>query len=176
MDAALPDTRPAPFAALRRLGPIFRLGLPLVGFYLIPTAVGVVTVGILGRLGNAAIAGVGVGSAIYTAICALLWGVDTGVQAIVARTTGAGRADRIADVLSAAYACALPLALAVGAAAWLFGPALIALMLPDHPAAAAGGAWIALAAPSILCLAVTLPINAAWIGSGRPAIAMAVRA
>lgn len=159
-----------------RLRPILALGAPLVGFFLIQNAVNVAAVGILGRLGNAAIAGVGVGGAVYTAICALLWGVDTGVQAIVARATGAGRADRIAQVLAAAHAGAIPLAAALGGVTWLFGPRLIGLMLPDPASAAAGGAWLALAAPSIVFLAVTLPINAAWIGSGRPAIAMWVTA
>jgi len=176
MDAAAPDTRPPPLAVIGRVRPIFALGAPLVGFFMIYTAVNIATVGMLGRLGDTAIAGVGAGSAVYGAICALLWGVDTGVQAIVARATGAGRADRIAGILAAAHAGAIPLAVVVGATTWAIGPGLVALILPDHAAAAAGGAWIALAAPSMVLLAMTLPINAAWIGSGRPAIAMAVTA
>ncbi len=160
----------------QRVGPIFALGAPLVGFFMIYTAVNIATVGMLGRLGDAAIAGVGVGAAVYGAICALLYGVDTGVQAIVSRATGAGRAERIAAVLAAAHAGAIPLALVVGTATWALGPGLVALILPDHAAAAIGAGWIRLAAPSMVFLAVTLPINAAWIGSGRPAIATAVTA
>ena len=160
----------------RRVGPIFALGAPLVGFFMIYTAVNIATVGMLGRLGNAAIAGVGVGAAVYGAICALLYGVDTGVQAIVSRATGGGRPERIAGILAAAHAGAIPLALVVGTATLAIGPGLVALILPDHAAAAIGGAWIRLAAPSMVFLAVTLPINAAWIGSGRPAIATAVTA
>jgi len=176
LDAALHAARPAPPTSLRGVRPIFTLAAPLVGFFMIYTAVDIATVGMLGRLGNAAIAGVGAGSAIYGAICALLYGVDTGVQAIVARTTGAGRPGRIADVLAAAHAGAIPLAMAVAAVAWVIGPSLVAIILPDHAAAAAGGAWIVVAAPSMVFLAVTLPINAAWIGSGRPMIATAVTA
>jgi MATE family multidrug resistance protein len=176
MDAALPDAGATSIARLGRLRPIFALGAPLVGWFLIYNVMSIVAVGVLGRLGNDAIAGVGVASAIYAAITALLNGVDTGVQAIVSRTTGAGRASRIADVLAAAHAGAIPLAVVVGAATWAFGPSLVALLLPDHTAAAAGGAWIQAAAPSTVFLAATLPINAAWIGSGRPAIAMAVTA
>jgi putative MATE family efflux protein len=179
MDAsptAVPLARLASPAPFRHLRPIFALGLPLVGFYLIQNAVSVAVVAMLGRFGNAAIAGVGAGGAVYMAICALLWGVDTGVQSVVARVTGAGRADRIAEILSAAYACAFPTAAVVGAAAWALGPGLIALMLPDSAAAAAGGAWIRAAAPSVLFLAATLPINAAWIASGRPGLTMLVTA
>lgn len=176
MDAALHDARPPSPAAFARLRPIFGLGAPLIGFFLIQNVVSLATVAMLGRLGNAAIAGVGAGTAVYTAVCALLWGVDTGVQAIVARATGAGRGERIAGVLAAAYAGAVPLAAAVAAAIWAFGPRLIALILPDRAAAAAGGAWIVVSAPSVVFLAATLPINAAWIASGRPAFAAAVTA
>ena len=177
MAAAFADLRPAPAALPHPLRPIVAQGAPLVGFYLlIQTAVSIAAVGMLGALGDAAIAGVGAGSAIYTAVCALLWGVDTGVQAIVARATGAGRAGRIAEILAAAHAGAIPLALLLAGALWAFGPRLVALILPDRAAAAAGGEWIALAAPSVVFLAVTLPINAVWMGSGRPAIAMAVTA
>lgn len=172
MSAVYPGAAPR----LQRVGPIFALGAPLVGFFMIYTAVNIATVGMLGRLGNAAIAGVGVGAAVYGAICALLYGVDTGVQAIVSRATGAGRGERIAGVAAAAHAGGVPLAVVVGTATWAIGPGLVGLILPDHAAAATGGAWIRLAAPSMVFLAVTLPINAAWIGSGRPGIATAVTA
>ncbi len=175
LDTSLPDASAAP-AAARGLRPILRLGAPLVGWFLIYNLISIASVAMLGRLGNAAIAGVGAASAIYAAISALLFGVDTGVQAIVARTTGAGHAGRIAGVVAAAQAGAIPLAVVVGAATWAFGPSLVALILPDRAAAAAGAGWIRAAAPSAVLLAVTLPINAAWIGSGRPAIAMAVTA
>jgi putative MATE family efflux protein len=176
MDVALADRPATPSHSVSDVRPILRLGMPLVGFYLIQNVVSIAAVGMLGHLGNTAIAGVGVGGAVFTAISALLWGIDTGVQAVVARTTGAGRADRVAAILSSAYAGALPLAAVVGAIAWAFGGRLIALILPDHAAASAGGAWIAVAAPSLVFLAATLPINAAWIGSGRPALATGVTA
>ncbi|MGH6993266.1 MAG: MATE family efflux transporter, partial [Caulobacteraceae bacterium] len=150
MKAAFSDPSSAP--SMRRLRPILALGAPLVGCFLIYTAVSIATVGILGRLGNTAIAGVGAGSAIYGAICALLYGIDTGVQAAVSRVTGAGRAERIAVILAAAHAGAIPFAAAVAAATWAAGPGLVALILPDHAAAAAGAAWIRAAAPSMVFL------------------------
>jgi MATE family multidrug resistance protein len=158
------------------LRPIFALGGPVVGSVVITTAINIATVGMLGRLGNAAIAGAGVAGVVYGAICALIYGLDTGVQAIVARAIGAGRKDRVPDILAAAHVSAVPLAIAAAATAWAIGPKLIALILRDPASAAVGGGWIAAAAPSTLLLAITLPINAVWIGSGRPAIAMAVNA
>ena len=175
MTATLSDPPYAPTAGTQRLRPIFMLGAPLVSFFLIYNVMSIAAVGALGRLGDTALAGVAAAGAIYGAISALLNGVDTGVQAIVSRTTGAGRTGRIAE-FSRPPRRRFPLAIAVGAATWAFGPNLVALILPDHAAAAAGGAWIRVAAPSIVLLAATLPINAAWIGSGRPAFAMAVTA
>ena len=175
-DAVAIDTSSVRAGPFGRVRPIFALGAPLVGFFMIYTVVDIAVVGMLGQLGNAAIAGVGAGSAVYGAICALLYGVDTGVQAVVSRTTGAGFAQRIAGVLAAAHSGGIPLALAVSAATVAFGPRLVALILPDRTAAAIGGAWIAAAAPSMVFLAVTLPINAVWIGSGRPTIATLVSA
>jgi Na+-driven multidrug efflux pump len=167
---------PSDATLLKRAGPILKLGAPLIGWSLIPTVVNIATVAMLGRLGNAAIAGVAVAGLVYGGISALLYGADTGVQAIVSRATGAGRPERIPDVLLSAYAGTVPLAAAIGAATWLAGPALVSLILPDRAAAAAGGAWIRLAAPSVVLLAVVLPTTAAWIGSGRPLIAAGITA
>jgi putative MATE family efflux protein len=176
MNVALSDTKLPPAVQLRRLRPILALGAPLIAFCLIPNAVSLATVAMLGRLGNTAIAGVGAGSVLYTAVCALLWGVDTGVQAIVSRATGAGHAGRIGEILAAAYVGTIPLAAVMAALIWTFGGRLVGLILPDPASAAAGGDWLAAAAPSVLFLALTLPINAAWIACGRPAIATAVMA
>jgi Na+-driven multidrug efflux pump len=161
---------------VQRVGPIFRLGAPLVGWSLIPTVVNIATVAMLGRLGNTAIAGVAVAGLIYSGISALLFGADTGVQAIVSRATGAGRPERIPDVLVSAYAGSVPLAAAFAALTWMLGPSLVSLILPDRVAAAVGGAWIRMAAPALVLLAVVLPTSAAWIGSGRPIIAAGVTA
>ncbi|HEX4097130.1 MAG TPA: MATE family efflux transporter, partial [Caulobacteraceae bacterium] len=128
MDAAASlDAAPARAAGFGRLRPILVLGAPLIGFCLIQNIVSIATVAMLGGLGDAAIAGVGAGSVVYTAVCALLWGVDTGVQAVIARTTGAGHRERIAGVLASAYLGAIPLAVAVAGATWAFGPRLVGL-------------------------------------------------
>src|ERR1700761_141492 len=76
------------------------LGAPLIGFFLIQTVVNLVGLAMLGRLGDAALAGVGLANAVFGLLLALLYGFDTGVQAIVARATGAGRAERCGAVLT----------------------------------------------------------------------------
>ncbi len=125
----------------------------------------------LGRLGDAVLAGVGVANAVFGLLLALLFGFDTGAQAIIARATGAGRTGRLGEVLTDAVTGSALLGAVLAALLWAFGPPLLALMLPDPRAAAIAGDFARAAAPSLLFLGVTIPINAAWIGSGRPQLA-----
>lgn len=155
---------------------ILALAAPLGAFFLIQSFVSLACLAMLGRLGNAVLAGVGAAGAIYGAALALLFGFDTAVQALVSRATGAGEARRPGEVLMDAWAASVPLGVALGAALWTFGPALLAAIAPDRAAAEAGSAYLRGGAPSLALLAVTVPINACWIGSGRPAISFLVTA
>jgi putative MATE family efflux protein len=155
---------------------IGRLAAPLTAFFAVQSATDLACTAILGHLGNATLAGVGAASTIYGVLIALMFGADAAVQAIVSRRAGAGRADLLGQVLTDALAITLPLGAAVALCLWFAAPALVFAMLPDPAAAAIGAAWLRAAAPSVLLLGLTIPIDACWIGSGRPAIAFAVTA
>lgn len=155
---------------------IARLGAPLIAFNLVFNAVDLAVLAMLGRLGNTALAGVGAAGAVYGVVLALLFGVDAGVQAIASRTTGAGRQNRLGEVLADAMAVAVPLAALLAALLWFVGPAAVTAIAPGPAAALAGSAWLRAAAPSLVFQACTIPINSCWIGSGRPAIAFAITA
>ena len=154
--------------------PILRLGAPLIAFFLAQNLASLMCLAFLGRLGTATLAGVGAASAIYGVVLALLFGFDTGVQALVSRATGAGDKARLGAILADALAVSVPLGAGLSLALWSVGPKLLAGMLSDPAAAAAGAAYLRAGAPSIALLALTVPINAAWIGAGRPAIAFLV--
>jgi putative MATE family efflux protein len=156
------------------LAAIGRLAAPLTAFFAVQSATSLACTAILGRLGVATLAGVGAASTIYGVMIALMFGADAAVQAIVSRRAGAGRKDLLGQVLSDALAITLPLGAAVTAGLWLAAPALVSALLPDRAAAAIGVAWLRAAAPSVLLLGLTVPINACWIGQGRPAIAFVV--
>ena len=154
--------------------PILRLGAPLIAFFLVQNLANLFCLAFLGGLGTATLAGVGAASAIYGVVLALLFGFDTGVQALVSRATGAGDKARLGGILAEALAASIPLGVGLSLALWSIGPKLVAGMLSDPAAAAAGAAYLRAGAPSIALLALTVPINAAWIGAGRPAIAFLV--
>jgi putative MATE family efflux protein len=166
--------KPDQTGAMRGFAPIMRLGAPLIAFFLVQSVVNLFCLAFIGRLGTATLAGVGGASAIYGVVLALLFGFDTGVQALVSRATGAGEAARLGGILGEALALAVPLGLGLSLALWSIGPSLLAGILSDPVAVSAGAAYLRAGAPTIVLLALTVPINAAWIGAGRPAIAFVV--
>jgi multidrug resistance protein, MATE family len=165
--------RPAAPGALAAIG---RLAAPLTAFFAVQSATDLASTAILGRLGDATLAGTGAAGTIYGVLLALMFGADAAVQAIVSRRSGAGRPDLLGQVLADALAITLPLGGAVTLGLWFAAPMLLAAILPDRASAAIGAAWLRAAAPSVLLYGLTIPINACWIGSGRPAIAFAVTA
>jgi putative MATE family efflux protein len=145
-------------------------GIPLIAFFLIQGAVDLASTAMLGRLGDRALAGVGAANAIYGVLLALLFGFDTGVQAIAARAIGAQLEHRLGEVLLDALVASIPVGAVLTATAWFAAPSVLPLILSDRAATAMGAAWLRASAPSLLCLALTIPVNALWIGSGRPHI------
>lgn len=151
--------------------PVLRLGAPMIAFFLIQNLASLACLAFLGRLGTATLAGYGAGGAIMGVVLALLYGFDTAVQTLVSRATGAGDKGRVGQALADALATSVPLGVGLALALWRFGPGLVAGMLSDHAAITAGATYLQAWAPSLALLALTIPINAAWIGSGRPGIA-----
>jgi MATE family multidrug resistance protein len=153
---------------------IAALSAPLIAFFLVQNALSLATLAMVGRLGDASLAGMGLASTFFMLLLALLYGLDTGVQALTSRATGAGDATRIGQTL--VNALAIPLGALLMLAAWNAGPPLLRAVSADPGVIAAGAAYLAFAAPTLLLLAITIPFNAAWIGSGRPGIAFGVTA
>jgi putative MATE family efflux protein len=155
---------------------IARLAAPLSAFYLIQSAVSLLVLSILGRVGTEVLAGVGAAGGVYMILLALLFGLDTAVQATVARAIGAGEEPGWGSILADATLVAAPLGTVIAAVLGFGGPAALHLMISDATAARAGSDWSRAAAPSLLCLAFTIPTNALWVASARPARALLVTA
>jgi len=81
---------------------IFALALPIVGGMLSQNLLNVVDTAMVGFLGNAALAAVGLGSFVVFMCQALILGISTGVQTLAARKKGEGQIDRAAKILNTA--------------------------------------------------------------------------
>ncbi len=87
---------------LDRRNRIFGLALPIIGGMVSQNLLNVVDTAMVGFLGNAALAAVGLGGFVVFMCQALILGISTGVQSSAARRKGEGRPERAAAILNAA--------------------------------------------------------------------------
>ncbi len=85
-----------------RLQRILGLSLPIIGGMMSQNLLNIVDTAMVGFLGDAALAAVGLGGFVVFACQALILGISTGVQTIAARKKGEGHPDRSARVLNSA--------------------------------------------------------------------------
>ena len=102
-----------------RLNRILGLSLPIIGAMISQNVLNLVDTAMVGTLGNAALAAVGLGGFALFMFQALILGISTGVQATSSRRKGEGRFDRLAVPLNAALLIVL-LAAPVLSAFWYF--------------------------------------------------------
>jgi len=105
-----PDARDAFFVDPERRRRILALALPIIAAMTSQALLNVVDTAMVGHLGDAALAAVGLGSFVLFTCQAMILGLSVGVQAIAARRRGEGRLDETAVPLNAS----LLLILAIG--------------------------------------------------------------
>ena len=121
-----------------RLSTILALAVPIIGGMSSQTLFNLVDTAMVGRLGTAALAGVGIGGFANFMSVAVVMGLSAGVQAMCARRKGEGRLNETAVPLNGglmlAFVVGLPLSIVlISVAQDLF------LLLNDDPDVAAAG-------------------------------------
>lgn len=153
---------------MSRAGTIFRLSWPLVLVFLCQNAMIVATLAMAGRLGDAALAGVGIGNALFAVFLALLFGLDTGVQAIAARRSGAGDIAGARAALADGLSLGIVAGLLLGTTTWFVAPVALAYAVDDPAVIAAGTQYAKAAAPALLFFGFNIAFSAYWNGTARP--------
>ncbi len=95
---------------ISRRNRILGLALPIIGGMVSQNMLNIVDTAMVGFLGDAALAAVGLGGFIVFMCQAFILGISTGVQSIAARRKGEGRPDRAAAVLNTALLLVLLIA------------------------------------------------------------------
>jgi MATE family multidrug resistance protein len=93
-----------------RLQRIMGLSLPIIGGMMSQNLLNIVDTAMVGFLGDAALAAVGLGGFVVFACQALILGISTGVQTIAARKKGEGLPERSAGILNSALLLILVIA------------------------------------------------------------------
>ncbi|MFK8013971.1 MAG: MATE family efflux transporter [Gammaproteobacteria bacterium] len=110
---------------------ILALALPIVGGMVSQNVLNLVDTAMVGTLGDAALAAVGLGGFVVFMSMALIIGISTGVQATAARRVGEGRHDRSAVPLNAGLLIVFITAPLLSALIYFSLPAAFPLLNPD---------------------------------------------
>lgn len=178
MTTAMPTT---PMNASARILPplprvwrIAGLSAPVVGVLTAWSLIGLASLAMVGRLGVAAVAGVGVAGGVYAMLQAVLNGIDAGVQALVARRVGAGESEAAGRTLNDGLLLGLLVGAPLAAIAWVAGPRLAGLIVHDAAVIAAARAYLMALSPSLAILGMTYAVVAYWNGAGAPKFSLLV--
>jgi MATE family, multidrug efflux pump len=151
-----------------RLRAIVSLSLPIVLILLAQTLMSLINIAMVSHLGDAAVAGIGIGGALFSVLMAVLFGIDTGVQALAAHRTGAGFVLEAGQALTDALPIAAIAGLLLAFTGYLAGPTLLGLTTGDPDVAAAGLSYLNAALPALLFLGAIFAFSAYRNGAGTP--------
>jgi len=159
-------------------GPIGRavilLAVPMVLETAMESIFAVVDVFFVSRLGETAVATVGLTESILTLIYTLALGLSIGVTALVARRIGEHDPDAAARTAVQAILLGVLVATAVGTAGALWAPDLLQLMGASDEVIAQGAPYTRVMLGGCVTVLLLFLINAAFRGAGDAVIAMRV--
>ncbi|MEZ4266707.1 MAG: MATE family efflux transporter [Myxococcota bacterium] len=153
-----------------RLHTILGLGLPIIGGMVSQNVLNLVDTAMVGSLGDAALAGVGLGSFVTFMAQSFVMGLGSGVQAMAARRVGEGRLDAAARPLNGGLALALSFALPISVVVALLTPALFPLIAPATPVADVGIPYVQVRMLGVAAVGMNFAFRGHWNGVGRPGL------
>ncbi len=150
-----------------RLTRVLGLALPIMGGMVSQNVLNLVDTAFVGRLGETALAAVGMGGFANWLLISGLLGLGAGVQATAARRKGEGRHSETATGLNAALVLAVALGVPVAAAGWWFAPEIFRALNDDAAVQGMGAAYLGarfVAAPFAAC---NFAFRGYWNGTDR---------
>ncbi|MEW6523489.1 MAG: MATE family efflux transporter [Bacillota bacterium] len=160
-------TRAIPHAQARpiRLA-VLALAWPVMTEMALQTLTQMVDMAMVGRLGATSIAAVGISFRPLFIGHAIFLGLGTAATAMVARFIGAGEKSQANHAAEQALLSSLALALAFGAALWLWSDQIIIAMGGTGMLVALGGAYIRGLAPGMVCMLMSIILTSSLRGAG----------
>lgn len=152
----------------RRLRTIVGLSLPIALILLLHNLMTLTGIALVGPLGDAAVAAIGIAGALVSMLVALLFGIDTGVQALVARRFGGGHIRDAGAVLVDGLAIAVGAGIVLMAIGYGAGPALLPLVNGEPAVVEQALAYLKTGLPMLPLVGASLAFSAYRNGTGAP--------
>ncbi|MEA4884052.1 MAG: MATE family efflux transporter [Clostridia bacterium] len=158
--------------AMRRT--IMALAWPVVAEQVLGTMTQMADMIMVGRLGAAAVAAVGLSNQPLFIVQGLFMGLGVGVTALVARFIGAGDKRRANEVTSQALAITVALGVVLAAVGYLYTPWLVRFMKAGSDVVPFAVGYMGALMPGLFMLAMNMVISAALRGAGDTTFPMKV--
>ena len=145
-----------------RRGAIWAIDLPIMGGMMSQNVLNLVDIGMVGRLGDAALAATGLGGfANYLAI-AFIIGLSAGVQALAARRLGEGRVSETAVPLNGGLLLSLLLGLPLCAVLYFATPWAFQFLTEDPAVAELGAPYLQVRLLSMIAVGMNFSFRGYW--------------
>ena len=141
---------------------LFAIALPVIGGMTSQNILNLVDIGMVGRLGDTALAATGLGSFANWLSMAFILGLSTGVQAIAARRLGEGARGELALPLNGGLLLALLLGTPLAAALILLAPEIMALLNPDPDVVAEAGPYLQVRLLALVAVGMNFSFRGYW--------------
>lgn len=141
---------------------IWALSLPIIGGMTSQNILNLVDTAMVGQLGPAALAGVGLSSFINFVAMAAVTGLSVAVQAIAARRVGEGRFSESAIPLNGGLLLSLLIGVPISILLIVIAPWLFAKLNPDPEVAAQGVPYLQMRLLSVFALGMNFSFRGYW--------------
>ena len=168
------DSIPPPSPRPKRVRRILGLALPIIMAQASQNLVNLIDTALVGQLGNAALAGAGLGGFACYALQALPLGLAVGVQALVARRKGEGALQEMAHPLRAGLLLSLVVGALLTAALYPLAPALCSAMSNDPEVARQGTRYLQMRLLGTVFISMSYCLGGFWNAIERPRIYLGI--
>ena len=171
-EAAAAAVRKRHYVDPERRRRILALALPIIAAMTSQALLNVVDTAMVGGLGDAALAAVGLGSFVLFTCQAMILGLSVGVQAIAARRRGEGRLDETAVPLNASLLLIVVIGPLLTLALCLLAPLLFPLLNPDPHVIAGAVPYFQIRMLAGPLMAMNYAFRGYWNGIGQSRLYM----
>ncbi|MEJ8569188.1 MATE family efflux transporter [Elongatibacter sediminis] len=145
-----------------RRGRIWRIALPIMGGMMSQNILNLVDIGMVGRLGDTALAATGIGSFTSYLAISFIIGLASGVQALAARRLGEGRDGETAVPLNGGLLLALVLGIPIGLLLIALTPRIYPFLTTDGAVAALGIPYLQVRLLSVVAVGMNFSFRGYW--------------
>ncbi|MCH9684258.1 MAG: MATE family efflux transporter [Deltaproteobacteria bacterium] len=147
-----------------RVRQVLVIALPIIGGMTSQNILNLVDTGMVGTLGDEALAAVGTGSFANFLAMAFITGLSAGVQAIAARRKGEGRDTETAIALNGALLTAIVLGIPLSIALWFTVPYVFPLLNPDPVVVEMGIPYLQIRVLAMVAVGMNFAFRGYWNG------------